>query len=115
MLISDIISYTNEKNSSYQGPSSISNDNQSGRSYNNSYNSGQEYYQQGKAIQYPSYSNNHSSPTTGLQIHNKYPLNKDFHEVLERGSLEDVARLLESTAPKPEVNFCLSLYNSRNF
>lgn len=33
----------------------------------------------------------------------RYPLNREFSEVLERGSLEDVARLLESTAPRPEV------------
>eukprot|EP01032_Pedospumella_encystans_P014613 gene14613-16768_t len=32
----------------------------------------------------------------------KYPLNKEFSGVLERGSLEDIARLLESTAPRPE-------------
>lgn len=30
-------------------------------------------------------------------------LNRDFVEVLDRGSLEDVARLLESSAAKPEV------------
>ena len=34
----------------------------------------------------------------------KYPLNRDFSEVLERGSLEDIARLVESTAPRPEVS-----------
>jgi len=34
---------------------------------------------------------------------NKYPLNKEFSGVLERGSLQDIARLLESTAPRPEV------------
>ena len=34
----------------------------------------------------------------------KYPLNKEFSGVLERGSLEDIARLLESTAPRPEVS-----------
>jgi hypothetical protein len=37
----------------------------------------------------------------------KYPLNRDFSEVLERGSLEDIARLVESTAPRPEVRHTL--------
>lgn len=38
----------------------------------------------------------------GSQV-GKYPLNREFSEVLERGSLEDIARLVESTAPRPEV------------
>lgn len=45
----------------------------------------------------------------------KYPLNKEFSSVLERGSLEEVARLLESTAPRPEVRiviFCVLCYCS---
>lgn len=31
-------------------------------------------------------------------------INKDFCEVLDRGSLDDVARLMESTGPRPEVS-----------
>lgn len=33
----------------------------------------------------------------------RFHLNREFSEVLERGSLEDVARLIDSTAPQPEV------------
>ncbi len=40
----------------------------------------------------------------------KYPLNKEFSSVLERGSLEDIARLLESTAPRPEVSALIMLF-----
>ena len=40
----------------------------------------------------------------------KYPLNKEFSGVLERGSLEDIARLLESTAPRPEVSMLKILF-----
>lgn len=40
----------------------------------------------------------------------RFHLNREFSEVLERGSLEDVARLIDSTAPQPEVRllpYCL--------
>lgn len=47
----------------------------------------------------------------GQQQVGKYPLNREFSEVLERGSLEDIARLVESTAPRPEVSCdTLALY-----
>ena len=51
--------------------------------------------------------NNNSNNTNNQAV--KYPLNRDFSEVLERGSLEDIARLVESTAPRPEVRslFCI--------
>lgn len=45
------------------------------------------------------------------QTGNKYPLNKEFSGVLERGSLQDIARLLESTAPRPEVCACTFMRN----
>ncbi len=41
----------------------------------------------------------------------KSTVNRDFCDVLDRGSLEDIAQLMECTGPKPEVivNF-LELY-----
>lgn len=73
---------------SYQGNNNNRNNNNTSHSFNNNHTN------------YPS---NNSPRAVQIQQQNRYPLNRDFHEVLERGSLEDVARLLESTAPKPEV------------
>lgn len=45
----------------------------------------------------------HASSPSGQRFH----LNREFSEVLERGSLEDVARLIVSTSPQPEVRLLL--------
>ena len=34
-------------------------------------------------------------------------INRDFCDVLDRGSLDDVARMMESTGPRPEVGYKL--------
>lgn len=52
-------------------------------------------------------SHRYGAPPASSPSGQRFHLNREFSEVLERGSLEDVARLIVSTAPQPEVRLLL--------